>query len=86
MARCRILVLGWLLLLAAGCGEKSVGLAPVRGTISYRRAPLSGGTIVFSPDPDRGGRGPLGYSEIRTDGSYTLWTDQSQESSPAGTG
>jgi hypothetical protein len=40
--------------------------------VFYNRAPLAGGTIVFAPDPDRGGSGPLLRADIQPDGSYVL--------------
>jgi hypothetical protein len=63
------------LLLAAGCGPDEVSLAPVRGRVFYKGAPLSGGSIVFAPDTDKGGSGPLARGEIAADGTYTLSTD-----------
>ena len=62
------------LLAAGGCGSKAAKLAPVRGRVFYKGGALSGGTVVFAPDPDRGGRGPLARGEIQTDGSYALLT------------
>jgi hypothetical protein len=57
-----------------GCGDRKPALAAVRGTVYYRGAPLSGGSIVFTPDPERGGRGPLAFGRIKPDGTYTLAT------------
>jgi hypothetical protein len=67
---------GWclLLVLAAGCGPGETERVPVRGRVLYRGQPLAGGTIVFTPDADRGGRGPLAVGEIDADGHYTLRT------------
>jgi hypothetical protein len=47
-------------------------LTPVHGRVFFRGQPLPGGTIVFTPDPERGGRGPLAYAEISADGRYSL--------------
>ena len=64
-----------LTLLAAGCGGSADRFAPVRGTVFYKAAPLRQGSIVFTPDPLRGGSGPLARAEIQPDGSYSLQTD-----------
>ena len=61
-------------LVAAGCGESKPALAPVRGHVYFHGAPLAGGAIVFTPDPDRGGRGPLACARIGDDGAYVLVT------------
>jgi hypothetical protein len=61
-----------LLLSASSCHRKAVDFAPVRGQVFYRGQPLSGGTIVFTPDPTRGGHGPLTCGEISSDGRYQL--------------
>ncbi len=68
---------GWglLLVLGAGCGSPESERVPVGGQVFYRGQPLAGGTIVFAPDPERGGRGPLALGEIGADGRYTLRTD-----------
>jgi hypothetical protein len=46
----------------------------VRGHVYFHGAPLAGGAIVFTPDPDRGGRGPLACARIGDDGAYVLVT------------
>lgn len=74
--RCTGLLAAALLLLAAGCGGAGRDpLRPVRGRVLYRGVPLAAGTIVFSPDPERGGSGPLALAEIQADGYYVLKTD-----------
>jgi hypothetical protein len=60
------------LLILAGCGGSTPTLAPVTGTVNYLGRPVPGGTIVFTPDPTRGGRGPLAHAEIQPDGKFTL--------------
>ena len=54
-----------------GCGGDEP-LTPVHGRVFFRGQPLPGGTIVFAPDAERGGRGPLAYAEIADDGRYSL--------------
>src|SRR5947209_18505689 len=58
---------------STGC-NKQQRLAPVHGTVYFRKEPLRGGTIVFAPDADKGGRGPMARAEIKPDGTYTLST------------
>jgi hypothetical protein len=71
---CQVLAAAFVVALAAGCGERPVELAPVSGKIRYRGEPLRSGSIVFTPDPDRGGRGPLAHADIQPDGTYRLFT------------
>jgi len=72
----RKLFLGGVVLAAlaiVGCGQDDA-LTPVHGRVFHDGRPLPGGTIVFTPDLERGGRGPLAYGEIDADGRYTLHT------------
>lgn len=62
-------------LAVSGCGRDEK-LTPVHGQVFYQGRPLAGGTIVFAPDPERGGHGPLACGEIGPDGRYTLHTGQ----------
>jgi hypothetical protein len=68
--------LALILLMAAGCGGGDTEpLSEVRGQVFFRGKPLEGGTIVFVPDPTRGGGGgPLARAEIQSDGRYRLST------------
>jgi hypothetical protein len=61
-------------LILAGCGRSGQGLVPVQGQVFHRGKPLAGGTIVFTPDPQRGGRGPVAHAEIGADGRFRLRT------------
>jgi hypothetical protein len=72
----RTLWLGLLLLPAFGCGRGADKLEPVEGQVFYKGKPLAGGTIVFAPDPERGGHGPLAFAEIQPDGRFTLRTGE----------
>jgi hypothetical protein len=70
-ALCCALFLQALAVLGCGQGES---MTPVHGRVFFHGQPLPGGTIVFTPDAERGGRGPLAYGEIGGDGRYTLRT------------
>jgi hypothetical protein len=54
-----------------GCGHDDA-LTPVHGRVFFRGRPLPGGTIVFTPDAERGGHGPLATGEIDAEGRYSL--------------
>jgi hypothetical protein len=78
----RILVAATFLLLSAGCGSGTGSFQPVHGTVSYQNKPLTCGTIVFTPDASRGHAGPIAWSAIKSDGSYSLRTEKSMGASP----
>jgi hypothetical protein len=65
-----VVLLGLALL---GCGRDDK-LTPVHGHVYYHDKPLAGGTIAFTPDPERGGHGPLACGEIDAEGRYSLHT------------
>lgn len=60
--------------LLAGCSRPEVEFAPVTGRVFYHGRPLAGGTIVFTPDTERGTHGPQATAEIGADGRFTLRT------------
>jgi hypothetical protein len=60
--------------LVAGCGGSSE-LAAVQGHVRYRGQPLTGGVIIFVPDIERGGRGPLAIAELGAEGQFELRTE-----------
>ncbi len=64
--------------LLAGCERGAGPLVPVAGKVVYRGAPLPTGTVVFTPDPQRGGRGQPAHAEIQKDGSYRLRTSDAE--------
>jgi hypothetical protein len=71
----RLRCFAWWLLFLVGCHRSDNPLAPVQGQVFYRGQPLAGGTIVFTPDPERGGRGPQAWAEIKAEGRFDLSTD-----------
>jgi hypothetical protein len=67
---------------AAGCGGEAPALAPVRGTVYYKGAPVKGGVILFTPDEQRGGRGPGAEAVLGPDGTYVLRTGGERGATP----
>ncbi len=65
----------FLLCLPLGCDSEKPALEPVRGKVLYQNRPLPYGAIIFTPDPERGGSGPIAQGEIQPDGSYILKTN-----------
>lgn len=65
--------------LGGGCGSKTAptGPAAVRGAVYFQNRPLTGGTVVFSPHPDRGPPGPPAIATITSNGEYRLTADGS---------
>jgi hypothetical protein len=58
-----------------GCSSNGDHLAPVKGKVTYKGAPLQGGTIVFIPDESRGTHGQMAMADIQADGTFTLKTN-----------
>ena len=67
-------LIGWVLVSCASCGQQAKKREIVQGHVTYRGTILPGGTIVFTPDVERGGDGPMATAEIKADGSYSLQT------------
>jgi hypothetical protein len=67
-------LIGLVLATCSSCGQQAKQREIVQGHVTYRGAALPGGTIVFTPDVERGGDGPLAVAEIKADGSYSLKT------------
>ncbi len=71
-----------LLSLAAGAGAVAVqgGCSPskppreqtVCGRLTFQGRPVAGGTVVFTPDPERGGAGKPLRTATAADGTFTL--------------
>jgi hypothetical protein len=68
--------------LFAGCGQEATTPAPVHGRVFFKGVPLSHGSIVFTPDAERGGSGPLARGDIGPDGRYVLTTDGQTGAAP----
>lgn len=71
-----------LLLVSTGCDSSSPPLVPVTGRVVYHGVPLPTGTIVFTPDPQRGGTGQAARAEIEKDGTFRLKTGDLDGVSP----
>jgi hypothetical protein len=70
------------LLALAGCGGGEDAVETVTGRVHYHGVPLAGGTVVFAPDPERGGDGPIAWGEVGADGRYELRTKTGPGVSP----
>jgi hypothetical protein len=69
-------------LVLVGCEAEPPQLAPVHGNVYFKKAPLGGGIIVFTPDAVRNGDGPISHAEIQPDGSYVLSSDRGMGAVP----
>lgn len=56
-------------------GLTTTELIPVHGVVYFQDRPLSGGTIVFTPDTRRGQNGPIGMSAIDDQGFFRITSD-----------
>src|SRR5688500_17577949 len=77
-------MLGMLLMLLTalcGCQRPPGPVASVRGKVLFRGHLVPGGLIVFTPDASRGAAGPVAFGKIRDDGSYTLFTGETEGAS-----
>lgn len=70
-------------LLLGGCQRGPAPLTPVSGKVTFRGVALQTGTIVFTPDPSAGDRGPIAHGKINSDGSFHLFTGEAA-GAPAG--
>jgi hypothetical protein len=66
----------------AGCDSKPPPLVAVHGRVTLFDASLRSGTVVFTPDAERGTYGPHAVGTIGPDGQYALLTDGSPGVTP----
>jgi hypothetical protein len=65
-----------LLIAAVGCQSGGDQLTPVKGKVTYKGAPVQGGTVVFIPDAARGTHGHMAMADIQPDGTFALKTNE----------
>jgi hypothetical protein len=65
-----------LLIAAVGCSSGGDQLTPVKGKVTYKGAPVQGGTVVFIPDTARGTHGNMAMADIQPDGTFALKTNE----------
>jgi hypothetical protein len=67
--------------LSGGCGSNTPPPNPatVRGKVTFNGQPVVGGLVVFTPDPQRGGRGKPARGETGPDGAFVLHLDASPQ-------
>lgn len=73
-----------LLIVILGCSFGPVVPTSIQGKILFQKQPLRGGTVVFTPDMDRGSVGPMAAGEIFSDGTYTVLPQPGKDSIYAG--
>jgi hypothetical protein len=71
-----------LAVLLPGCKRGAAPLTPVQGKVSFKGMPVTGGTIVFTPDSSRGASGKIAFGKLGTDGAYALLTGEAKGASP----
>lgn len=72
-------------LLATACNSQPPAPTTIQGRIYYRKQPvLGGGTIVFTPDHNRGYTGHLGAGEIHSDGTFSVLPQPGKPSMQSG--
>jgi len=77
-----------LCLLVAGCGgdTSKPKVAPVRGTVTQKGKPLTGGDVMFTPSQGpAGASGHVATGQIGSDGSYSLTTFNTGDGAVLGT-
>lgn len=85
--RRRLMAIGLILFLSAGCGESTVNLAdvktyPVKGKVLLPdNTPLTQGTITFYPKSETG---RIANAKLQGDGTYSLITTATQEGAAEG--
>jgi len=69
--------------LLQGCQKGPLPLTPVQGKVSYKGLPVTGGTIVFTPDGVKGEKSnKIAHAKIDADGGYQLTTGEAKGASP----
>lgn len=61
-----------LLAVCAGCSNSAGPGAAIKGRVTCAGRPLANGLIVFTPDTERGQRGPGAQVRLDADGRYAL--------------
>jgi hypothetical protein len=77
-----LLVLVLAVYVPGGCSNAQKPLIPVTGKVTYKGYALQQGTVVFSPDPSKGGGGDIAVGKIQRDGTYSLMTGDAFGAAP----
>jgi hypothetical protein len=77
------ILLAWGLITSAGCGKPApLRKAPVTGKVTFESKPVSGGTLRFLPNADKGNTSKVPFicvGQIGPQGEYELSTDRGDD-------
>jgi hypothetical protein len=69
----------------AACGPgNGLNLAPVQGKVTYKGEPIKNGTVMFVPDESKGATGPQAIGTIKSDGTYSLSSQDANDGAVVG--
>jgi hypothetical protein len=80
------LLVGFVVVLALGCGGGSKGVVPVSGKVTLDGKPLPNATVMFSPIADPGSidAGPGSSAKTNEKGEYTLQASTGKKGAQVG--
>jgi hypothetical protein len=68
--------------LPAGCDRGTAPPTSVHGKVSYHAWPVAGARVIFVPDVQTAGNGPLAQAETDTDGRFVLRCENATDIAP----
>jgi hypothetical protein len=71
-----------LMTLPAGCDRGTPAPTAVHGSVMYHGWPVPGAKVIFVPDLQTGGSGPLAQAETGPDGHFALHGDNATDVAP----
>ena len=66
----------------SGCGSGGASKAPVKGKVTYKGQPVSGGSVSLTPAAEL--KATIAGGEVGTDGSFVLSTDKTGDGAAIG--
>jgi hypothetical protein len=80
----RAVFLAFLLLAVPACGDRSITVGEVEGTLRWNKKPMKNVQVQFIPDVKEGSNAPRSTAVTDDQGHYTLYLDDGQPGAVVG--